>query len=405
MGKTPWPLAALRSPLAASRSLARGREREAASGERQPILYRASFCAQRHFFPIPNIPSHMYLRPRSDNSAQRVFMFTLTEVKVQAVEESSWLFALGSSGKTSAITKSEVQRAKSANCRRLPMLMQILEPVRAYLSRKRLERRRSEAACRLLEAGPSYVPPEDDAADWQLLGGQAKNSDDTDLDALRTKARILADTNPYARNILTMLRSYVVGTGMKHEVSAEFQMLSPELQTTQHSGLNPQYLNHVRALWNEFLAANDWHTGNRKDWEFCLRTWRDGECFLRLFRQDNWPPRIHFIDPEHVAPDPATGLPTHGIETAPGNVEVPVAYHVFASLREAKVAQRHAERGDHVPADRILHTKIGVDANVKRGVTLFRPVLDALRRFQGWLDVELIHRKLASSIVLVRKHN
>src|SRR5262245_51043752 len=59
---------------------------------------------------------------------------------------------------------------------------------------------------------------------------------------------------------------------------------------------------------------------------------------------------------------------------------------------------------ERVPADRILHTKIGVDANVKRGVSIFRPVLNELKRFQGWLDVELVHRKLAASIVMVRKH-
>jgi capsid protein len=60
---------------------------------------------------------------------------------------------------------------------------------------------------------------------------------------------------------------------------------------------------------------------------------------------------------------------------------------------------------ERVPADRVLHTKIGVDANVKRGASVFLPVLDVLKRFQGWLDVELIQRKMASSIVLVRKHH
>jgi capsid protein len=159
-------------------------------------------------------------------------------------------------------------------------------------------------------------------------------------------------------------------------------------------------------LWQQFLAANDWDTGNRKDWEFCLRAWRDGECFLRLFRQPAWPPRIHFIDPEQIAPDPATGLPTGGIATAPGNVEVPVAYYVREWESESVGALSHPDSLtlSRVPADRILHTKIGVDANVKRGVSLLLPVLDALKRFQGWLDVELIQRKVASSIVLVRKH-
>jgi capsid protein len=86
-------------------------------------------------------------------------------------------------------------------------------------------------------------------------------------------------------------------------------------------------------------------------------------------------------------------LPAAGIETAPGNVELPLAYHVVVD-----------DQSERVPAERMLHTKIGVDANVKRGVSIFLPVIDALKRFQGWLDTELIHRKMAASIVWVRKH-
>src|SRR5947209_5542181 len=76
--------------------------------------------------------------------------------------------------------------------------------------------------------------------------------------------------------------------------------------------------------------AAEWSAGNRKDWEFCVRTWRDGECFLRLFRQAEWPPKVHFIDPESIGPDPQTGFPTGGIETPADNVEEPLAYSVVA---------------------------------------------------------------------------
>jgi capsid protein len=147
-------------------------------------------------------------------------------------------------------------------------------------------------------------------------------------------------------------------------------------------------------LWSEFLLANHWDTGQRKDWEFCVRTWRDGECFVRLFRQPSWPPRIYFVDPERIAPDQASGLPGEGIATEPNNVEMPLGYLVHQDHGQAEL----------VAAERILHCKIGVDANVKRGQSLFLPVIDALEKYQSWLDVELIHRKVASSIVLVRKH-
>lgn len=230
-----------------------------------------------------------------------------------------------------------------------------------------------------------------DARRWQLLGTLSRASDESDRLQLREQARQLAEKNPYARNALLLYRNYVLGAGMKHEVTAHAALgwLRPVREQ-----LAPARIAVLAELWHEFLEANDWATGNRKDWEFCQRVWRDGECFLRLFRQPAWPPRVHFVDPEWIGPASPAGEPAHGIETLPGNVEVPTRYHLVDETGA----------GEWVDADLMLHTKIGVDGNVKRGLSIFLPVLDMLKRFQGWLDVELIQRKVASSIVLVRKH-
>jgi capsid protein len=56
-----------------------------------------------------------------------------------------------------------------------------------------------------------------------------------------------------------------------------------------------------------------------------------------------------------------------------------------------------------VPADEMLHTRLGVDSNQKRGVTIFTPVLDVLDHYDQWMKTELLARKLQSSIVLWRK--
>lgn len=293
----------------------------------------------------------------------------------------------------------------------------LLEPLKAWVARKRWERLRYEAATRLLrqvvdEADAdvasrrglqreSETPVEEDpdANDWRPLGHEGKASYLLDADTLRAKARDLADNNPYARNILQLHRDYVVGSGMGHEIQIRRELGG----LGEPSDADASLRSRADHLWRTFLEANEWSTGNRKDWEFCLRTWRDGECFLRLFRQPLWPPRIHFVDPEQVVPDPRTGLPTGGIETLPENVEVPVAYHI-ASGDASACSGVEPPGPERVEAGLVLHAKINVDANVKRGVTLLLPVLDALKRFQGWLDVELIHRKALSSICLVRKH-
>ena len=256
---------------------------------------------------------------------------------------------------------------------------------------QRLARRRCETALRLLETvGPRQIAEDADAAAWKLLGGWSKEPDDQDRQCARDQARRLVDENPYARNAMTLYRNYVIGVGMKQRVKAK-----PQCGAELAEGLRPSRVAFIQSLWEEFLEANDWEAGNRKDWEFCQRTWRDGECFLRLFRQPTWPPRVHFVDPEQVAADPQTGLPTHGIATTPGNVEEPISYRVAGDAQSVEI----------VEGGLMLHTKIGVDGNVKRGASLFLPVIDTLKRFQSWLDVELIQRKVASSIVLVRKHH
>lgn len=257
------------------------------------------------------------------------------------------------------------------------------EPLAAFWARRRLERLQCEAAARCFE-GVASVPDDPDAAAWRLIGPQPKNPPDDERFTLRDQARRLADANPHARNALGLYRHYVVGAGMHHEVQPR------EAEQT----LDPELVRRVQRLWDEFRFVNSWDTGARKDWEFCQRTWRDGECFLRLFPQADWPPRVHFIDPEIVAPDSVTGLPSGGVATLPDNVEVPVAYHLQLAEGQREV----------VPAADVLHTKIGVDGNVKRGVTLLWPVLEALKRYQSWLDVELLQRKVAASVVLVRKH-
>ena len=268
-----------------------------------------------------------------------------------------------------------------------------LEPCRAYWARKKLERLQYEAAARLFETrSGSQVVEDPDASRWRLLGGGNKDELVQDPAPLRDQARWLVDNNPYARQVLVQYRNYVIGTGMKQEVHWRPADVV-DLCTAAQPLPSDQRRRRAQTLWQTFLHVNEWEHGQRKDWEWCWRTWRDGESFLQLFRQPVWPPRVHFVDPEWIAPDPQTGLPSAGIATAPGQVEVPTYYQIV-----------HPELTEQVEAERMLHVKIGVDGNVKRGLTILQPVIESLKRFQGWLDVELIQRKVASSIVLVRKH-
>jgi capsid protein len=239
------------------------------------------------------------------------------------------------------------------------------------------------------ERGPQ--PVADDPGDWQLWGGGKGGVPDAQRGDLRTQARQLVQTNPYARNLLRLLEIYVVGPGLRvTAVSRDPDRRDVDLERA------------CDVFWMDFLHANQRHFTLR---ETARRTWRDGECFVRLFAQPAWPPTVRYIDPEAIGGEPramdepgasATGaIDAQGLLTHPDDVESVRGY-----LRRDVVTGEVVEQ---IPPDELLHLKIGVDTNEKRGLTIFAPVLDMLAAFDRWLDTELQARKLQSSIVLWRK--
>ncbi len=225
-------------------------------------------------------------------------------------------------------------------------------------------------------------PVEEDPGRWTALGQGDRGLGELQRTDLRTKARLLVQSNPHARNILRLLEVYVAGPGLSvtHQPVAGLEQSAIE-----------SLLRTAERLWRRFLEANERHYSAR---EHARRAWRDGECFLRRFRTDGGPPAVRFIDPEQIGETPETAG-SQGILTEPDDVESPVAY-----LRLIDDGRQRAERLD---AADVLHTRIGVDSNQKRGVTIFSPVLDTLQCFDKWVDTELTARKLQSSIVLWRK--
>ena len=243
----------------------------------------------------------------------------------------------------------------------------------------RYDRKVRERVLQLLEQqGPQ--PVAEDPGNWSLAGGGMKSSfDESERTDLRGKARHLVQTNPYARNILRLLEVYVAGPGLK-------AVMAP-----RQSAADRDLLKQAERLWADFLSRNCRHFSYR---ESARRTWRDGESFLRLFAMPEWPPTVRYVDPESIGPD-ADRPDSQGIITDPDDVET-----VWSYLRIDAASDELAEE---IPAEEILHTKIGVDSNEKRGVTIFAPVLDSLACFERWMDTELQARKLQASLVLWRK--
>ena len=243
----------------------------------------------------------------------------------------------------------------------------------------RYQRLVQERVLNLIEAtGPQ--PVAEDPGNWRLLGEAKSQLDESQRSDARSQARRLVVENPHARNVLRLLEIYVVGPDLR---------LS---HTATSTGSNErETMSAADRLWSEFLVENHRHFSYR---EYARRTWRDGECLLRRFPQAAWPPTVRFMDPETIGP--TTDEPdSQGILTAADDVETPIAF-----LRIDPVS---GELVEQVSAEEVFHTRIGVDSNQKRGVTLFAPFVGVLERFDGWLETELLARKLQASIVLWRK--
>jgi len=243
----------------------------------------------------------------------------------------------------------------------------------------RYERLVQERLLTLVESsGPQVVA--EDPGRWRLLGQAGGVLDAVQRTDLRTRARELVLKNGHARNIVRLLEIYVVGPGLRLSHGARGEDVAAK-----------EIAGRADALWREFLTANQRHFSYR---EYGRRAWRDGECFLRLFRRPEWPPSVRFVDPEMIAA-PVHAEESEGIVTELEDVETVIAY-----LRVDPASQ---ELREEIAAEEMLHTKINADSNQKRGVTVLVPAVETLENFEKWLETELLARRLQASIVLWRK--
>ncbi len=246
----------------------------------------------------------------------------------------------------------------------------------------RYEKNVHERLIELSEAGSSQ-PVSEDPGEWTFVGASKNHGTEIERSSQRDEIRKLVKENPHASNILRLLDAYVTGPGL--------QLSHQPTDTEDVSEENLHLRKRADHLWTQFWQSNDSHYSYR---EHARRTWRDGECFVRKFSGEAWPPQLRFVDPETIA---ATADDPHsqGIITEPNDVETPVEY-----LRSLS---GDANLVEQIPASQVTQTRLGVDSNEKRGVSLFAAIVEPLNCFTRWMETELLARKLQSSIVLWRK--
>ncbi len=264
----------------------------------------------------------------------------------------------------------------------LAMLQYFRDKLSTAQLKARYEKNVHERLIELSEMNSSQ-PVSEDPGEWTLVGASKTHGTETERSSLRDEVRKLVRENPHASNILRLLEAYVTGPGL--------QLSQQPASTEDVSVENLQLRKTADRLWKQFWQSNHSHYSYR---EHARRTWRDGECFVRKFSGEAWPPQIRFVDPEAISAT-VDDLHSQGIITEPQDVETPIEY-LRALGGDANLVER-------IPASQMIQTRLGVDSNEKRGVSLFAAIVEPLNCFTRWMETELLARKLQSSIVLWRK--
>jgi len=217
----------------------------------------------------------------------------------------------------------------------------------------------------------NYVLPEEDAADWKLMGSNSKKGlDSTDQESLREQAIKTYYKNSHGRNIIRLFEKYVAGHGFKIDPMSTIPV--------------------VKEYWDEFWKVNKMALRAK---EIVRRSMRDGETFLRYFDDDKKEMiKVRFMNPAYVA-DPQKRLDNlerkvnDGIVTDPDDIEEVLGYYYH---------------DDYIKAEEVQHIKILVDSDVLRGRSYYEPLLQSLAMYKKWLTDRMKLNETRGTVALVK---
>ena len=189
---------------------------------------------------------------------------------------------------------------------------------------------------------------------------------------IQQRAYDLYYTNPWARAVVSSLERFVAGRG--------FNVLIGDGD---------------KALQEKYDEWERQTRFKRRVREMIGRSFRDGEVFLRRI-QTREGPTYRFITPTLVRD--LDGRHTFGIETDPRDVETPLRYYVVRADNKNELLD-----GRPIPAEEILHVKIDVDSEIKRGMTILKPILWVLPQIPKILESRLAMHRLRTAIVAIKR--
>lgn len=227
--------------------------------------------------------------------------------------------------------------------------------------KKKLNVMQLEKQLDMLESLPDWAKDSDEDT-WSSDPTEVYS--ESDLSSMRGKAWNLYYTNPMARRVVEAIIDFVVGKRCVIKAIDE----------------------PAQEYWDEFYKANDFDERSK---ELVRRTLVDGEQFLQFFFQNM--PKIRSVNAQEIKSDKYS----YGIETMPSDAETPVRYY-----REW-VDENNMQHYETIPARNMVHNKIMVNKNTKRGVSFYTGIGKYFTDYQNWLQDRTNLNKLRSYFMVI----
>ena len=179
------------------------------------------------------------------------------------------------------------------------------------------------------------------------------------LSLIRAQARLITTMSPNAQGLVNGLCSYVIGSGYQYDVVAKPNRNVPE-----------NIMVRIQDTIDKFIEENAW---SEMEQELFTRSREDGEFFLRLFAQEDGTTMVRVVEPEQIFMPPGGSLYdfSYGIKTDPDDVCNIIGYSVAYVASAGEDGSSNPMAAEEVPADEMIHMKVNVKRNIKRGLSDF----------------------------------
>ena len=225
----------------------------------------------------------------------------------------------------------------------------------------------------MVESMPSFAKDPDEKQ-WTTLNDISHEEyNQAQVADLRLEAQALYYTSPLARGIINTLINFIIGRSFK---------IVPD-DTDEK----------IIEYWDKFWEDNKMDMRSK---ELVKRTLRDGESFLQFFDMtQETPPLVRFIRPSQIKDK--DDKYSFGIQTDPQDVETSIRYYRQFPNNEGNEENVTIEAGD------MIHTKIMVDSDVKRGLSFLIGIIKYIKDYTDWLNDRKHLNKIRTIFNLIAK--